>query len=71
MATDKGITMKRILLGVACALSLAAFTASVARADDKPADASATPAKKTHHKKKKSSEGDKSTSTTTGTTTTK
>ena len=59
--------MKRILLGIACAMSLAAFTTSVARADDKPADAGTTPAKKTHKKKsKKAAEGDKAT---TGTTT--
>lgn len=61
--------MKRMLLGIACALSLAAFTTSVARADDKPADAAATPAKKsTHHKKKKAAtEGDKAAAGTTPT----
>ena len=52
--------MKRMLLGLACALSLAAFTTSVARADDKPADASGTtaPAKKHHKKKKAAAKGD-------------
>lgn len=57
--------MKRILLGIACALSLAAFTTSVARADDKPADAGTTPAKKTHHKKKKSADSSKGAADTT------
>lgn len=62
--------MKRMLLGIACAVSLAAFTGSVARADDKPASTDATPAKKTHHKKKKPAEGgDKAATGTTGTTT--
>ncbi len=63
--------MKRILLATACVLSLAAFTASVARADDKPADASATPAKKTHHKKKKSSDSSDKSATGGSTTPTK
>lgn len=59
--------MKRILLGLVAALSLAAFTTSVARADDKPADAGTTPAKKTHSKKKKkdAAAADKSGATTT------
>lgn len=61
----RGMMMKRILLGIACALSLAAFTTSVARADDKPADAGTAPAKKTHHKKKKAAEGDKGAAATT------
>jgi hypothetical protein len=62
--------MKRMLLGIACALCLAAFTGSVARADDKPASTDTTPAKKTHHKKKKAAEGaDKAATGTTGTTT--
>ncbi|HEY2747799.1 MAG TPA: hypothetical protein VGL86_24420 [Polyangia bacterium] len=58
--------MKRILLGLVAALSFAAFTTSVARADDKPADAGTTPAKKTKGKKKKKDAAatDKSGSTT-------
>ncbi len=45
--------MKRVLLGLACAVSLVALSTAVVRADEKPADAGATTPKKTHHKKKK------------------
>lgn len=62
--------MKRILLGLVAAVSFVAFTASVARADDKPAtDGTTAPAKKTHHKKKKAAEGDKAAAGSTTTTT--
>lgn len=58
--------MKRVLLGLVAALSFAAFTTSVARADDKPADAGTTPAKKKGKKKKKdAAAADKTGSTTT------
>ncbi len=69
VANEKGSTMTRILLGIACALLLTSFTAPAARADEKPADAAATPAKKTHHKKKKAAEGDKGAATGSTTTT--
>jgi hypothetical protein len=36
--------MKKIILGMLCALSLMAFAAASARADEKPADANATAA---------------------------
>ncbi|HXU70014.1 MAG TPA: hypothetical protein VN947_11830 [Polyangia bacterium] len=62
--------MKRVLLGLIAALSLAAFTTSIARADEKPADGTATPAKKTHKKsKKKDAAAADKTEGTTGTTT--
>lgn len=45
--------MKRFLLGLTCALTLAAFAGSVARADEKPADSTATTPHKKHRKHKK------------------
>ena len=45
--------MKRILLGLICALTLAAFATTTARADEKPADTGTTTAPKKHKKHKK------------------